>query len=122
MFTTSSRLVSLSLQGDFCNMEFSDDTFDGLYALDSTVHAKSPLDVYKEVFRVLKPGALFVDSAWVMTDKYDPNNPEHVKIKAKIEVSPFFPVCLSGTMMTTTKPCLSQSCQISSSQSIALMV
>ena len=69
-------------------MEFPDNTFDGLYALEATLYAKSPLDVYKEVFRVLKPGALFVDSACVMTDNYDPNNPEHVKIKAKIEVSP----------------------------------
>ena len=81
------------LQGDYCNMEFPDDSFDGLYALEATVHAKSPLDVYKEVFRVLKPGALFVDSAWAMTDNYNPNNPEHVKIKASIEVSPI-PTCL----------------------------
>ena len=35
---------------------------------------------------MLKPGAMMVDSAWVMTDLYDPNNPEHVKIKADIEV------------------------------------
>ena len=40
-----------------------------------------------QVFRVLKPGAFFVDSAWALTDLYDPNNPEHVKIKSDIEVS-----------------------------------
>ena len=57
-------------------MEFPDNAFDGLYALEATLYAKSPLDVYKEVFRVLKPGALFVDSACVMTDNYDPNNPD----------------------------------------------
>ena len=39
-----------------------------------------------QVQRVLKPGGLVVDSAWVMTDLYDPDNPDHVKIKADIEV------------------------------------
>jgi hypothetical protein len=29
---------------------------------------------------------MFVDSAWAMTDLYDPNNPQHVKIKGEIEV------------------------------------
>ena len=35
---------------------------------------------------MLKPGALLVDSAWIMTDLYDPNNPKHVKLKGEIEV------------------------------------
>ena len=39
-----------------------------------------------QVYRVLKPGALFVDSAWAMTDLYDPSNPKHVKVKGEIEV------------------------------------
>lgn len=73
------------VKGDYTKMEFPDNSFDGLYALESTLHAKTPLDVYSEVYRVLKPGALCVDSAWAMTDLYDPGNPEHVKIKSSIE-------------------------------------
>lgn len=72
-------------QGNFCKMDFPDNTFDGMYALESTCYAKKPIDVYKEVYRVLKPGATFVDSAWAMTDIYDSSNPEHVKIKGDIE-------------------------------------
>ena len=34
--------------------------------------------------RVLKPGGLFVSYEWCLTDKYDPNNPEHVAIKQDI--------------------------------------
>ena len=30
-------------------MEFADDTFDGVYAMDATCHAKQPVDVYSEV-------------------------------------------------------------------------
>jgi len=37
-------------------------------------------DVYGEVFRVLKPGAYFAGYEWVTTDKYDPENAEHVAI------------------------------------------
>ena len=68
-------------------MEFDDNTFDGGYALESTLYARDPEIVYREILRVLKPGAIFVDSAWAMTDSFDPNNAEHVKIKEDIEVS-----------------------------------
>ena len=61
-------------------MEFEDNTFDGAYAFEATCHADDLVQVYREIFRVLKPGALFVDGAWSLTDSYDPNNPEHVKI------------------------------------------
>ena len=59
---------------------------DGVYALESVCHSTDPLKVYKEVYRVLKPGSLFVDSAWVMTDWYQPGDPVHEKIKHDIVV------------------------------------
>ena len=67
--------------------QFEDNSVNGVYALESTCHSRNPLDVYKEVYRVLKPGGIFVDSAWAMTDKYQPGNPEHEKIKHEIVVS-----------------------------------
>lgn len=36
--------------------------------------------------KVLKKGGLFAGYEWVMTDKYDPSNQEHVRIKEGIEV------------------------------------
>ena len=67
--------------------QFQDNSFDGCYALESTCHSQDPLLVYKEVYRVLKPGAYFVDSAWVLTDRYKPGDPVHEKIKQQILVS-----------------------------------
>ena len=67
-------------------MKFDENTFDGAYALESTLYARGPEQVYREILRVLKPGAIFVDSAWAMTDAYDTQNPEHVRIKEDIEV------------------------------------
>ena len=73
------------MKGDFGNMEQIDDnSIDGMYALESTCHAMDILKVYKEVYRVLKPGALFVESAWALTEKFQPGNPEHEQIKHEI--------------------------------------
>ena len=74
------------MQGDFLNMDFEDNTFDGAYCLEASCHAKDPVKLYAEICRVLKPGAIFVDSAWAMTDKFDPQNSDHVRIKDDVEV------------------------------------
>jgi sterol 24-C-methyltransferase len=37
--------------------------------------------VYSELFRVLKPGGLYATYEWVVTESYDENDADHVKIK-----------------------------------------
>jgi sterol 24-C-methyltransferase len=72
-------------QGDFCNMDMYDDnSFDGAYAIEATCHAGNIIEPYKEIYRVLKPGGMFVDLNWVVTDKFEPGNPAHEKIKHDI--------------------------------------
>lgn len=44
------------IKGDFMNMPVKDETFDHAYAVEATPHAPSKLDLFKEVYRVLKPG------------------------------------------------------------------
>jgi sterol 24-C-methyltransferase len=41
---------------------------------------------FSEVFRVLKPGGLFGNYEWIVTDKYDVTNKEHKRVKEGIEV------------------------------------
>jgi ubiquinone/menaquinone biosynthesis C-methylase UbiE len=41
-------------------------------------------DVYKEIYRVLKPGGAFVSQEWVSTNLYDDNNEEHKRIIEEI--------------------------------------
>lgn len=72
------------VRGDFTKMPFDANTFNGAYAIEATCHAPKLEDVYGEIFRVLKPGSLFVSYEWVSTKKYDANNPEHVKIMDEI--------------------------------------
>ncbi|KAJ0025116.1 hypothetical protein Pint_09308 [Pistacia integerrima] len=64
--------------GNFLEMPFPDNSFDGAYSIEATCHAPKLEDVYAEVFRVLKPGSLYVSYEWVTTDKYRGDNAEHV--------------------------------------------
>ncbi|KAG6628252.1 hypothetical protein CIPAW_14G001900 [Carya illinoinensis] len=46
---------------------------------------------YKEIYRVLKPGHYFAAYEWCTTDSFNPNNREHQKIKADIEIGDGLP-------------------------------
>lgn len=76
---------------DFCNMSLADNSVDGAYAIEATCHASDKVQCYAEILRVLKPGARFVVYEWCMTDKYDPQNEEHRKIKHGIELGDGLP-------------------------------
>ncbi|GAB2289261.1 SUMO protein smt3 [Dionaea muscipula] len=71
--------------GNFLHMPFVDGSFDGAYSIEATCHAPRLEDVYAEIFRVLKPGALYVSYEWVTTEKFRVEDPEHVEIIQGIE-------------------------------------
>lgn len=74
------------VNADFMKMPFPDNSFDAVYAIEATCHAPDAYGIYKEIYRVLKPGQCFAAYEWCMTDAFDPNNQEHKKIKAEIEI------------------------------------
>ena len=59
----------------------ADDTFDRAYAIESTCHAPDKAGAFAEIYRVLKPGALFWGQEMCMTDKFDPQDDQHQAIK-----------------------------------------
>jgi len=73
-------------RGDFQNLPWEKETFDVSFAIEATCHSPNRVVTFSGINRVLKPGGLFASYEWVMTDKYDPNNKEHVRIKEGIEV------------------------------------
>jgi sterol 24-C-methyltransferase len=74
-----------SVEGDFMELPFAAEYFDGAYAIEATCHAPDRVKCYHEVWKVLKPGATFCNYEWCMTDQYDPTNPEHLRLKEVIE-------------------------------------
>ncbi|KAH7367665.1 S-adenosyl-L-methionine-dependent methyltransferase [Plectosphaerella cucumerina] len=73
------------VQGNFMSIPFENETFDAVYAIEATVHAPSLEAVYKEIYRVLKPGGTFGVYEWVMTEKYDNDNIHHRETRINIE-------------------------------------
>lgn len=74
------------IRGDFQELPWPDNTFDAAYEIEATCHSPDRVTTFSGINRVLKPGGLFAGYEWVMTDKYDPNNKNHVRVKEGIEV------------------------------------
>ena len=62
----------------------ADGTFDRGYAIESTCHAPDKAGAFAEIYRVLKPGALFWGQEMCMTDKFDPEDSQHRAIKREL--------------------------------------
>ena len=73
------------LHCDFMNVDAPDNSFDAVYDIEATCHAPDKPSVYGEVFRLLKPGGCFGGYEYCLTDRFDPQDPIHLKIKADIE-------------------------------------
>lgn len=73
------------LEGDYCAMPFEDAAFDSAYTIEACCHAADRRAPFAEIFRVLKPGAMFGGHDWCMTPRYRPSDPEHERIKQGIE-------------------------------------
>jgi len=82
--STVSHLLDIQ-QGDYMKMPFPESSFDKMYAIESLCHAPDLNGVYEQMYSRLKPGGRACFYQWAMTDKYDPNNAEHVKAKDMIE-------------------------------------
>ena len=73
------------LHCDFMNVDAPDNSFDAVYDIEATCHAPEKLSIYREVFRLLKPGACFGGYEYCLTDRFDAQNPLHLKIKDDIQ-------------------------------------
>ena len=62
----------------------ADETFDRAYAIESTCHAPDKAGAFAEIYRVLKPGALFWGQEMCMTDRFDPGDERHRAVKREL--------------------------------------
>ncbi len=69
----------------FMNMgDVADGTFDRGYAIESTCHAPDKEGAFAEIYRVLKPGALFWGQEMCLTGKFDPSDSRHQALKREL--------------------------------------
>jgi len=90
------------VEADFLDLPMEDNSLDAAFQIEASVHAPDRVPLYKEAFRVLKPGSYFGGYEWLMTEKYDRNNPTHVRIKQGIERGNSIP-----SLLEHPKECLS---------------
>ena len=79
------------LKADFMKLPLPANSFDAVYAIEATCHAPDKTALFKELFRVMKPGAHFAGYEWCLTDRYVASNQEHRAIKKGIEVGDGLP-------------------------------
>jgi len=73
------------LKADFMKVPSEDNAYDAIYQVEATCHAPDKVGIYKEIFRLLKPGQLFGGFEWVVTRRFNPKDAEHVRLKEGIE-------------------------------------
>ena len=73
------------IRGDYMQIPESDNCYDAAFAIESMPHAPDKTAAFREVFRVLRPGTCFTGYEWGLTDDFDPENAEHLRIKKDIE-------------------------------------
>jgi len=78
-------------KGDFMKLGVPDRTYDAAYEIEATCHAPDKAGAFREIHRVLKPGALFAGYEWCMTDAFDPSDARHQTIKSEIETGDSLP-------------------------------
>lgn len=102
LLTKEARLDHLIsyMKADFMHIPAADNTYDAIYSCEATCHAPDKVGVYSELFRVLKPGGYYATYEWVVTEQFDENDPEHVKIKKGIEVGNGLPDLEKPSLLT----------------------
>jgi sterol 24-C-methyltransferase len=73
------------VKADFMRVSLPCASFDAAYEFDALVHAPDFGQAVAGIYRLLRPGGCFVLSDWCLTDRFDPDNPEHQSIKKGIE-------------------------------------
>ncbi len=79
------------IHGDYMRIPENDERYDAAFAIESMPHAPDKAGAFREIARVLRPGACFAGYEWCLTDDYDPANAEHRRIKNAIMVGDALP-------------------------------
>ncbi|KAI1074551.1 S-adenosyl-L-methionine-dependent methyltransferase [Whalleya microplaca] len=66
-------------------LPFADASFDAFYEIQALSLCKDPAALFKDIFRLLKPGAKFVLLDWVSLPTYNPEDPVHAGLMRRVK-------------------------------------
>ena len=78
------RSLCSFIHGDYMRIPDGDARYDAAIAIESMPHAPDKTAAFRELFRVLRPGACLAGYDWCLTGDFDPGNAEHMRIKEGI--------------------------------------
>ena len=73
------------LFSDFMNVPLEDGHFDAAYSFDAMCHAPDTAALFREVFRLLRPGGEIAAVDWCLTERFDADDDRHRGVRARIE-------------------------------------
>ena len=73
------------LQADFMDVPLPDGHFDAAYSFDAICHAPDTAMLFREVFRLLRPGGEIAAVDWCLTEQFDEGNARHRDVRVRIE-------------------------------------
>lgn len=72
---------------NFMDVPLPDGHFDALYSFEAICHAPDTLALFRELYRLLRPGGEIVAVDWCLTERFDVDDAEHCDIRDRIEHS-----------------------------------
>ncbi|MCY4421019.1 MAG: methyltransferase domain-containing protein [Gammaproteobacteria bacterium] len=79
------------IHGNYMQIPEDDDRYDAAFAIESMPHAPNKTAAFREIKRILRPGACFAGYEWCLTKDFDAQNSEHQRIKKYIETGDGLP-------------------------------
>lgn len=86
-FNKAQRLNNVFVEHDQNDLPlpFEDGSFDAFYEIQALSLCKDPVALFKEIHRVLRPGAKFLLMDWVRLPAYEPDNAEHAELMRHVK-------------------------------------
>jgi sterol 24-C-methyltransferase len=66
-------------------LPFDDCSFDAFYEIQALSLCKDPSALFREIFRILRPGSRFLLMDWVSLPAYDAENPLHASLMRRVK-------------------------------------
>ncbi|KAK3329808.1 S-adenosyl-L-methionine-dependent methyltransferase [Apodospora peruviana] len=86
-FNSERGLLNEFIVQDFNSLPlpFADESLDAFYQIQALSLCKDLGKLFRELFRVLRPGAKISLLDWVSLPSYDPTNPEHAELMSRVK-------------------------------------